>query len=352
MTNRSVIAVSIFILVAALFFALTLLAQSDESTNRQKTNAMPSEGASPGNQTQALRESAADVPKPDRHESAFSRPEDRGEDLSKLETKEIVRRLSTSEDTVEQRKAAKVLGDRAIKGTLRLEDAEQETLREYIHSQIALTASTQGEGREEAVSQIQRLWRLAAPSLIDSLGHENPTVQEAAIKNLCMMRNEQLVKDIITRVKTSDDSAFQYGAVFALGMMREKRKPLVPDRVILDDQRSKALADKVITPFLIRLQAANPDPKMQKIITNAREFLASPLDTTPKRVTEPLPNGEIKPTSSPSQISPSTAQPMSSVSQPRATTELRSWQPLHILIGVGAAIAVTLALVMRIYGRY
>ena len=43
---------------------------------------------------------------------AFSRPEDRGEDFTKLSTKELVHRLAAAKDIGEQRKGAKVLGDR------------------------------------------------------------------------------------------------------------------------------------------------------------------------------------------------------------------------------------------------
>jgi len=67
-----------------------------------------------------------------------------------------------------------------------------------------------------------------------------------------------------------------------LGMMCEKRDPTVPDRKTLDDASSKELADRLIVPFLDRLEAANPDPVMKKIITNARRYLKNPVNGRPK----------------------------------------------------------------------
>lgn len=219
---------------------------------------------------------------------AFSRPEERGEDFTKLSTKELVHRLAAAKDIGEQRKGAKVLGDRAIRGTLDLDSAEKQVLENYIASQVLRTAAAQGDVRQEAIAQLQRLWRLSAPQLLDSLGHANLTVQEAAIKNLCLMRDESVVKELISRVEVSKDANFRQGGVLALGMMREKRKPMVPEREVLDDDASKELAERLIVPFLNRIEATDTDPAMKKIAANAKKFLNKPLDARPQRKVKPV----------------------------------------------------------------
>ncbi|MDZ7618416.1 MAG: hypothetical protein U1E05_15535 [Patescibacteria group bacterium] len=201
--------------------------------------------------------------------------------------KELVHRLAAAKNVGEQRKGAKVLGDRAMLGNLDLGSAEKQVLQEYIASQVLLTASSKGDERQEAIAQLQRLWRLSVPRLLDSLGHANLTVQEAAIKNLCLMRDESIVKAIITRVDAGEDANFRHGAVFALGMMREKRHPMVPDRKVLDDAASEELAKRLIIPFLDRLDATNSEPAMKEIIANARRFLNSPFDSRPRTSANP-----------------------------------------------------------------
>ena len=220
----------------------------------------------------------------ERRTPRISRPEERGEDFTKLPTKEIVHRLVVTKDIGEQRKGAKTIGDRAIRGTLDLDDAEKQMLEKYIAFQVLRTAAAQGKERQEAVAQLQRLWRLSVPQLLDGLGHAGSMmVQEAAVKNLCLMRDESVVKELISRVETSKNANFRQAGVFALGMMREKRDPMVPDRKVLDDAASKELAERLIIPFLNRIKATDTDPTMKKILTNAKKFLSSPFDARLRR---------------------------------------------------------------------
>lgn len=185
----------------------------------------PARKADPVEPGSAIRPVAED------HPPAFTRPEDRGEDFSKLDSHEVVRRLAAADGVADQRKAAKVLGDREMAKTLDLTDKDRRTLRRYIDTQIEWTAAAAGSDRAEANEQLQRLWTLAAPPLIDNLGHESLMVQEAAIKNLSLMRNEDLVSTLIVRIEASDDPRFHDAGIFALGRMLEKRETLVPGRV-------------------------------------------------------------------------------------------------------------------------
>ena len=222
---------------------------------------------------------SASPPATEEHEPTFSRPEDRGEDFSKLDSHDVIHRLAAADGVADQRKAAKVLGDREIAQTLELTDEERRTLRRYIDTQIEWTAAAEGSDRAEANNQLQRLWTLAAPALIESLGHESRMVQEAAIKNLSLMRNEDLVTKLIARIEASDDPRVQHTGIFALGRMLEKRESLIPKRLQINDEASQAITDRLVSPFLDRWEQAHPDAESKEAITGARRALKHPLDT-------------------------------------------------------------------------
>jgi hypothetical protein len=209
----------------------------------------------------------------------FVRAEEAGEDFSKLESSEVLRRLTQSDERIAERKAAKVLGDRHIAGKLSLPESEQQGLGGYVEKQIGLTAAADGSDREEANQQIQRLWRLATDQLIDNLGSKNMTVVEAATKNLALMRNEDVVRKIIAKIEGSEDVAFRRYAILALGMMREKRDCLVPGRDTLSDEDSAKMVETIIVPFLEGLQKTEKDPETLQFVKMAFHFLEKAMDT-------------------------------------------------------------------------
>ena len=215
---------------------------------------------------------------------AFVRAEDMSEDFSLLESSEVLRRLVQTDDKVVRRKAALVLGDRHLAGTLKLSAGEMESLQAYIDKQIELTAAPTGGERVEANDQIRRLWRLTANKLLDGLATKNLTIMEACAKNLTLMRDAKIVADLIARIEASQDASFRKYAIFTLGMMRDKRDAKVPGRVQMGDAESEALARDVIIPFLTRLEAGQPDMETQKAIKVAFQCLKTPLDTRPRRV--------------------------------------------------------------------
>ena len=219
----------------------------------------------------------------------FVRAEDRGEDFSLLPTGEVVRRLVTTTERVVRQKAGRVLGDRHLAGTLTLEDRERDALAAYVARQVQLTAAPVGEDRTDANDQIQRLWRLATSGVIDGLAEKNLAIVEAAMRNLAVMRNQDIVATLIRRIEGGQDTVFRAHAVVALGMMREKRDCLVPGRHTLGDEESEAIGTNVITPFLTRLETAEQDPQVRQAIKMAFELLRNPHDARPKPVGSPLP---------------------------------------------------------------
>lgn len=235
-------------------------------------NTPPRKGAQVGPGT-AIR------PVAEEHRPTFTRPEDRGEDFSKLDSHEVVRRLAVAEGVAEQRKAAKVLGDREIAGTLELTEEDRRIVQRQIDTQIEWTGAAAGSDRSDASEQLQRLWTLAAPQLMDNLGHESSMVRDAAIKNLSLMRNEDLVLKLIARIEASDDPRVRQFGIFALGRMLEKRESLIPGRVQINDESSQAITDRLVSPFLDRWEEAHQDAETKEAITGARRALKHPLDT-------------------------------------------------------------------------
>jgi len=211
-------------------------------------------------------------------------PEDVGEDFSVLPTEVVVERLSSSEDRIEQRKAAKVLGDRAIAGKLELSPEERRRLDEYVDKQIEVNTGATPTDWSEAKNQIQRLWRLSADRLIANLGHENIAASEAALKNLVLMRNEDIVKKIIAEAKTTKNQNAKLWSVLALGMMNERAFPFVRDRETIGQKTAARLAETLVIPFLEELRKSDKDPDMQRMIQNAFYYLANPFDKRPRNV--------------------------------------------------------------------
>lgn len=184
----------------------------------------------------------------------FSRPEERGEDLSGLPTPELVKRLAHSTDKIELRKAAKALGDRTLGGGLQLSDDEKAVIEKVVMGYLALSKSTDANEHSEAMQQIERLWLVAEPALLKNLdGGGDLTKAELAVKSLILMRNEAIIKAIIEKARTAKDEQSKGIAIFALKMMKEQRRSLIPGRKCLDEKESQALYEKLVLPALKEL---------------------------------------------------------------------------------------------------
>lgn len=192
-------------------------------------------------------------------EPRFSRPEERGEDLSVLETAEVVKRLAESEDKIELRKAAKVLGDRSIAGTLELSIEEKQVIENVVSGYLKQAKSTTANESVEARQQVERLWHVAAPTLLKNLNSKNPTMAEMVIKSLILMRNETIIKALVQKARSAKDEYTKAMANFALKKMKEQRKSLIPGRECLDEEQSRILYDQLVAPFLKALdEDVNP----------------------------------------------------------------------------------------------
>ena len=117
----------------------------------------------------------------------FSRPEDRGEDLSGLATAELATRLSASKDKADLRKAAKALGDRCTTSGLTLAAGEMKLVDDAVAGYLAMAKSQDANERTEAREQIERLWLAAVPTLLKSIGSKDGAVSELAVKSLILL---------------------------------------------------------------------------------------------------------------------------------------------------------------------
>lgn len=187
-------------------------------------------------------------------------------------------RFSETTNRTAERLLAQSIGDECIASGTEAVFARysKEDIDQYIDRMILQTGSTVGEERAEANQQIQRLWRLCVPKLVETVGHSNETINEAAMKNLILMRNEEVVEQIIERAKTSTDPRIRYSCVFALGRMKEDRSTLIPNRKVLDATASENIAAGRVRPFLNQLEETTDDPAMRQLVSGARESLAQP----------------------------------------------------------------------------
>ena len=194
------------------------------------------------------------IPKNVENRSKFSRPEERGEDLSVLETAEVVKRLAESKDKIESRKAAKVLGDRSIAGKLDLSSEEEQTIENVVSGYFEQGKSANANERVEARQQVERLWHVAAPTLLENLNSKDPTIAEMAIKSLILMRNESIIKALVQKAESAKDEYTRAMANFTLKKMKEQRKSLIPGRECLDEEQSRILYDRLVAPALRNLE--------------------------------------------------------------------------------------------------
>lgn len=185
----------------------------------------------------------------------LSRAEDRGESLSDRSFDQLMTILLESADRVERRKAAKALGDRSLDNSLgELTEPRRLLLEKYVEEHLITgVASKDGGERVEANEQIQRLWRPAAAVLIRHLDDPDLTIAEASAKNLILMRDENIIREIIEKAKVVQGQERAL-CVICLGKMTERRESRIPGRTCMSPEDSLAVADRIIRPFLLEIQ--------------------------------------------------------------------------------------------------
>jgi len=174
----------------------------------------------------------------------------------------------------------------AVDSFLDARDAK-DRVKTFIDMQLALPVEATGEQRMEARMNLRRLWWVAAPKLVDSLGDMNGYASESAQETLVMMRSESVVKAIIQRLESTDDQKVWIAGLYTLGMMTEKHDTMVPDRTVMGEKESREMADRLIKPFLTRVQKGKKDPELQKVIGDAHRLLEEATDRRWRKITNP-----------------------------------------------------------------
>ncbi|MDD2744466.1 MAG: hypothetical protein PHV02_19570 [Rhodocyclaceae bacterium] len=176
--------------------------------------------------------------------------EDRGPKLQNMNVDSLVKLLSQSKDRAELRKAARVLGDCSMKPDFNISPSIQSALGLIVTNYLQQVASKDSNQRIEARAQIERLWYVAAPVLLENVANREPAIAETAIKSLILMRNETIIRGLIMQAKSARDPQVRTIILFTLGKMKEKRRSIVSNRSCLDEKETNRLCDALVQPFL------------------------------------------------------------------------------------------------------
>jgi hypothetical protein len=189
-------------------------------------------------------------------ESGYTRPEERGEDLSLLDISENIKILAESTDKIERRKAAKVIGDRFIAGILKLTSTDKETIATITSGYLQQSKAKDPQDSAEAGQQIIRLWRTTVPTLLKYMDSNEPPVADMAINSLVAMCNEEIIKAFIDLAKTTKNQMTRDMMIISLKIMKNPQRTSVKDRQGLSQEELAKLYDKLIAPALKELQPA------------------------------------------------------------------------------------------------
>lgn len=163
-------------------------------------------------------------------QKAFRRPEELGEDFSPFEAGRLLTILKESDDKIERRKAAIVLGDRCAKGLLGDLGPEQRAVIDQVVDRLLATVAKGGGASSEARTQIHRLWRLAVPALLKNLDYTDGRVAEAAWECLCLMRNEEIVRAAAEKARAAKTEEEKRKYAQFLGELMYQRNSVVEGR--------------------------------------------------------------------------------------------------------------------------
>ncbi len=208
---------------------------------------------------------------------SFSRPEDRGENLSKLAKEDIISRLNIvnfdslfigvnhrNHKCIELRKIAQVLGDRQLAGTLVLTNEERVLVNKTILNYIHLYNRRDEDDFEEITLQFQRFGPLAIPLLLNNVDHPNPGIRQLTTNAIVEMRTEEAIVSVIRKAKATKDIKTKRWLRQALSMMNLSYKPSVPNREYMDEATTREVYERLIVPALAELEKEIAEMKKKK----------------------------------------------------------------------------------------
>ncbi len=183
----------------------------------------------------------------------FIRPEDSGEDFTGYSSEQLLDKLQSG-DKIEQRKAANILWDRYGSAPERLDKDDRRLLANCIQRYLLRIPSD----FEENFMQLQRLWHLAAPALLDNVPHPETSVSENASRLLSVMKTRQIIDQLVA---ASDNAASALEArkyVFALEYMKINNPVFLENRRRMTDQECERAYNELVVPQINVLKQRFP----------------------------------------------------------------------------------------------
>jgi len=191
------------------------------------------------------------MPEPPRERSnrrTIVRPEEAGEDYSQKSVPAILAKLKGG-DKIEQRKAANAIWEKC--GT------KAEGLTEEEKAVIAACAKkylTQIKSDfEENTMQIQRLWHLAAPALLEEAANEDVSVSENAARFLSAMKTPQIIDRLIAKSSKSLSPREMGKYIFALQYMKINNRCFLENRYRMSDVECENYYNSKVVPQIEKL---------------------------------------------------------------------------------------------------
>ena len=178
--------------------------------------------------------------------------------------------------------AAVAIGSKDIKNKIEFSDKEKKALDKYIQIQIYLFGAKERGKSSDAKKRLLGLWYLAKERLLEAMYDKEIQVSEDAINCLVVMRNPDIITDIIQKVKDSEDAYIVKRGVYALGRMREISNCRISGRKLMSAEQSRKIAEEKIIPFLKSIQSDYKSSELKKTIQQALHMLSNPVDTRPK----------------------------------------------------------------------
>lgn len=200
-------------------------------------------------------------------------PEGQGDDLTSLSTPELLDKFDMSSfeeiykqrqnwknpKCIELRKAAQVLGDRSLAGTLILSKEQKRKIDRIVTKYLEI-ASNDNFG--EASTQIRRFWDLATLALIENLGHEKGEVMGTAMQFLYTYKSEKVVDLLIAQFNSTQDKTLKKRYVLTLRQMKNSYEVGGFRRANLEMTKEETLElyQRKIEPFLKSIYSGSTNP--------------------------------------------------------------------------------------------
>ena len=168
----------------------------------------------------------------------------------KLSAADLIKILSTSDDKALCAQAAQALGDRNLAGKVKLSEQEAKALHAVVTAYVLKARSP--ADMKEADRQIQRLWHLAGPALLDAL--DNLETYSFAARSLSIMKTEAVAKLLVEKARSNTDANRKGLLRFALQSLKDRRVPNVEGRTPISQTESDRINTELITPAMEEMQ--------------------------------------------------------------------------------------------------